>query len=295
MKSIFTFIIITFSFFTFGQETKKVTIKNKEKDTKEVFHVLVSNDTVKHGEYKLFRNGKLDTKKNYNLGLLHGKWTTYYFKSRKKYLEGTYINGEKDGTWIGYYKKQSIKSTEVFKKNNLLSNYIEYNETGKIIQKGNKVNGLHFGEWEYLYNNKYIKFTFYDTKPTIFSNDEKLKEKKLINWVLNEKDTISIKLDSPIIINWTKEEYFNFIAGNITYPQNAIELGIEGTVYILLTIDEKSIAKDFKIIKGVSDCNECDIEALRVVKSMPQNWKSAIFEGKPISGSTIITISFKLE
>ena len=39
---------------------------------------------------------------------------------------------------------------------------------------------------------------------------------------------------------------------------------------------------------------ECDEEALRVVKAMPQ-WKPATFKGKPVRSKYVMPINFKLQ
>lgn len=319
MKSIFTFIIITFSFFTFGQETKKVTIKNKEKDTKEVFHVLVSNDTVKHGEYKLFRNDNLEIETTYSNGLIEGLWTKYNVYSGKKDEQGNYINGlregewktfqqqgkiilsngvyihgKKEGKWIGYHENGKDIRSETYYKNGMKEGvYTQYDEKGTIIEKANFARGHYFGDWEFWYNGKYEKFTLNNMLPFYF-NDKEIEKEELSILSIKNNDTIEIILDSPIRTTWDTKDYNIFLMNNIRYPESAIENGVQGKVYVLLTIDENSKAKDFKVIKGVPNCPECDREALRVFKLMPNNWKAAISEGKPISGSMILTISFKL-
>lgn len=318
MKSIFTFIIITFSFFTFGQETKKVTIKNKEKDTKEVFYVLVSNDTVKHGEYYLYHNDNIKIETTYSYGLINGLWTKYNVYSGKKdeqgnYINGlregewktfqqgritssigTYIHGKKEGKWISYHEnRKDIRSETLYKNGMKEGVYSEYNDKGTIIQKGNFSRGVYFGIWEFNSNDKLETYNFENILPLYFS-DEEINHDQLSILTIEGNDTIEVKLDSPILNTLTTKEYGEFIGGKIQYPEIAIDLDIQGKVLIQYTVDENSIAKDFKVINGISKCPECDQEALRTAKSMPQNWKSATSNGKPIVGSTIITISFRL-
>lgn len=269
MKLIFTFFIIVFSFFTFGQETKKVTVKNKENDTKEVFHVLVSNDTVKHGEYELFKGNKIRTKTSYSNNLIDGVWIAYYSNGEDVRLKENYVNGIKEGLSTAY------------------------NLEGEITEKGLFRRGVYFGEWEFLVDGKNLKYSFNGVLPLLF---EDKKNDKTASSILSVKgnDTLEIKLDTPMLNTWTIKHYNEFISDNVRYPENAIENGLQGKVLIQFTIGENSVAKDFKVIKGISKCPECDQEALRVIKNIPQVWKAAISNGKPISGVHVTSIMYTM-
>jgi protein TonB len=49
---------------------------------------------------------------------------------------------------------------------------------------------------------------------------------------------------------------------------------------------------DATLMRGIG--GECDEEALRVVKAMPQ-WKPATFKGKPVRSKYVMPINFKLQ
>lgn len=82
-----------------------------------------------------------------------------------------------------------------------------------------------------------------------------------------------------------------FLSSNIQYPEFAFENKIGGKCYVKFIISETGKISDVKIQRGIPDCPECDEEAKRVVKLMP-DWKPGINEGKPVSQWYTIPIVF---
>lgn len=67
-------------------------------------------------------------------------------------------------------------------------------------------------------------------------------------------------------------EMRKFIAENMRYPQDALENNIQGKVYLNFKIDNVTGQIDSVIVaRGLKGCPECDKEAIRLVKMMP-NW-----------------------
>jgi TonB family protein len=85
------------------------------------------------------------------------------------------------------------------------------------------------------------------------------------------------------------KELSKFIRDKISYPIRALQNGITGTVYVQFNVDETGKISDIKILRGIS--GDCDQEAVRVVKLMPQ-WKPAQFEGKPTSCLFTLPVKF---
>jgi TonB family protein len=82
-----------------------------------------------------------------------------------------------------------------------------------------------------------------------------------------------------------------FIAGNIKYPQQAKEKGVQGTVYISFVIDETGAVGNAKVLRGIG--SGCDEEALRVVKMMPK-WKPGKQSGKNVKVQFNLPVKFAL-
>lgn len=76
----------------------------------------------------------------------------------------------------------------------------------------------------------------------------------------------------------------------IVYPQEALDLGIEGQVFVQFIINEDGSLSDVKAIKGIG--HGCDEEAIRVIKESSP-WTPGRQRGRPVKVRMIIPISFK--
>lgn len=87
-------------------------------------------------------------------------------------------------------------------------------------------------------------------------------------------------------------ELKKFLATNIRYPQRAIELGIQGTVYIQFVISTIGEVSKIRIVRGIN--LPMDAESVRVIKKMP-NWSPGIVGGKPVNSYYNLPIRFRLQ
>ena len=89
-----------------------------------------------------------------------------------------------------------------------------------------------------------------------------------------------------------KKAFEEYLVKNINYPENAKANNIEGRVLIRFTVMSDGSIVNAYVEKGIDE--ECDNEALRIVKAMPK-WKPAIYEGKPVNVQYALPIYFKLK
>lgn len=82
-----------------------------------------------------------------------------------------------------------------------------------------------------------------------------------------------------------------YIAKNLTYPQEAKDKGIDGRVFVAMVIEKDGSVSNVKVLRGIG--GGCDEEAVRVIKSMPK-WKPGMMKGEPVPVSYQIPINFKL-
>jgi protein TonB len=80
------------------------------------------------------------------------------------------------------------------------------------------------------------------------------------------------------------------IQNRIKYPQEALENGIEGKVYVLANIDEQGDVKKAQVIRGIGV--GCDEEALKVVKET--KFSPGICNGEPCKVQISVPIVFSL-
>ncbi|MBP5482683.1 MAG: energy transducer TonB [Bacteroidales bacterium] len=77
------------------------------------------------------------------------------------------------------------------------------------------------------------------------------------------------------------------------YPEEAKEAGIQGRVYTQFTITKEGKLTNVKLLKGVHPL--LDEEAIRVIESAPQNWKSGEnYKGEPIDVTYTFPVLFSL-
>jgi TonB family protein len=91
-----------------------------------------------------------------------------------------------------------------------------------------------------------------------------------------------------------QEALMRFIHTNIMYPESAIELGIEGKVYVRFYVEKDGKVINVELLKGIN-CPAIEQEALRVVSIMP-NWLPGSADTSLATRTVMnIPISFDLE
>ena len=87
------------------------------------------------------------------------------------------------------------------------------------------------------------------------------------------------------------EAMYRYIVEYLVYPNQAINEGIEGKVFVGFTVLADGSLADAFILRGIG--GGCDVEALRLVESMP-TWIPAKMRGNPVSISHTVPIQFTL-
>lgn len=85
--------------------------------------------------------------------------------------------------------------------------------------------------------------------------------------------------------------FYQYIANNLKYPEQARKMGVEGKVFVQFVLDEQGNITEVKTVKGIGA--GCDAEAIRVISESPQ-WKPAMQRGKKVKQRIIIPIVFDL-
>lgn len=88
-----------------------------------------------------------------------------------------------------------------------------------------------------------------------------------------------------------EKELLKFLAKNINYPKNAVMNDIEGIVYIAFVVEKNGEISNVELMRGIF--NECDEEAMRVVKMMPK-WKPGKQRDIYVRTKYYLPVKFKL-
>ena len=83
-----------------------------------------------------------------------------------------------------------------------------------------------------------------------------------------------------------------YIANKVKYPDDAVEDGIQGKVYVTFVVSKDGSVANVKIARGVNP--SLDQEALRVVSSLPK-WKPGKQRGEAVNVQYTVPINFALQ
>ncbi len=84
-----------------------------------------------------------------------------------------------------------------------------------------------------------------------------------------------------------------YLATNIQYPQMEKEAQIQGTSMIQFVVETDGSISNPKVLKGVQGGENCDKEAVRVIKALPR-WKPGKSNGKPARVYYTVPVRFVL-
>lgn len=91
-------------------------------------------------------------------------------------------------------------------------------------------------------------------------------------------------------------EFNRYLMSNMKYPQVALENNIQGHCYVKFVVHPDGSISNATLVRGIPHCPECDLEALRLIKKMP-NWVPAIDEEQLANLASFyqLSINFRLE
>lgn len=136
------------------------------------------------------------------------------------------------------------------------------------------------------------------TKETWFSNKARARFLRVKR--MDDDDPFSKETEPEIFVDEDAEfpggypAMLDFIQENLVYPETAIENGLQGSCKIRFVVNKKGVVESVKLILGVPDCPDCDKNAIKVIKSMP-NWIPRRLNGDCVNSYANIPINFGFE
>ena len=119
----------------------------------------------------------------------------------------------------------------------------------------------------------------------------KIKVPKSLPQVFQESDVIFKVVDEPPKFPGGMSAFYEYIGEHIHYPQEAVNIGIEGKVFVQFVVGKEGEITDVLVVKGIGA--GCDNEALRAVKNSPP-WIPGKQRGESVKVRMILPIVFKL-
>ena len=202
----------------------------------------------------------------------------YVLKSDTSRREGPYkIMFNKKILVQGYYKMDQMDSL-----------WTEYDETGKLRFQGWYAKNQRTGIWEY-YNERgelEQKLDFNNFEVLLYRTQFASHAFK----ILRSSDTIVSTLDRPPLYLGGQSRLDDFIKNAITVPFHKKNDKIIGKVFVEFTIDSIGRTSKHFVLKGL--CLGCNVEALRIVRSIPDAWIPGVYRGKNVSVRYVIPVTF---
>ncbi len=85
---------------------------------------------------------------------------------------------------------------------------------------------------------------------------------------------------------------FRYLSENIRYPAMAREDGISGRVTINFVISKTGEIKDIELVQSLRE--DCDEEAIRIVRNMPK-WSPGRINDKPVNVRYTLPVNYTLQ
>ncbi len=228
--------------------------------------------------FPIFLSGKETKKIVRKIDFSGLKETFYILKSDTSVRHGTYILESNGIVLIEGHYQMGVKD----------SLWTQYNLEKKIRARGWIKNNRRDGLWEY---NNYLGEL--EQKIDFSTNEILYYQTPFANYpflIFAKADTLVSILDRPPLYIGGTSRFNEFLAEEIHIPLHKPGEKIMGTVYVQFTIDSTGITSNHHILKGIG--RVCNVEALRVVKSIPDDWIPGIFNGKSVSVEYIVTVKF---
>jgi TonB family C-terminal domain len=99
-------------------------------------------------------------------------------------------------------------------------------------------------------------------------------------------------LEDPPEFPGGKAEMMRFIAQNLHYPPEAVEMSIQGRIFCGFVVEKDGSIGSIEIVRSLDHL--FDAEAMRVIKRMP-NWITGKINGKPVRVYYIVPIRIQLQ
>lgn len=123
--------------------------------------------------------------------------------------------------------------------------------------------------------------------------DTRLESKKAVNDSLLKAEAEVDKSSIPAEYPGGLSAMMTFIQQNMVYPAEAMEARISGKVYIRFIINTLGYIQEIEVVKGLANCESCDMEAIRIINRMSR-WHPAKMKGKPVPTYFSLPFSFKI-
>jgi periplasmic protein TonB len=143
----------------------------------------------------------------------------------------------------------------------------------------------------FLFINSFSQTNNIDTPNLLPPMSEKIESDR--NTATEPANKIYDYVDEPASFPGGISALSKFIQSHFVYPEMAMENNVQGTCIVEFVVNNDGRVHNVKVVRGVVNGSECDMEALKIVRKMP-NWIPAKKNAVPVSCYFRLPIKFVL-
>lgn len=149
----------------------------------------------------------------------------------------------------------------------------------------------------------FLSFSVYSNSQTVTpSKTDRIDERRTtegesypVQDIIPTKSEIYSVVEEQAHYKYGDEALLKFISRNIIYPPSAVEIEIQGKVYVQFVVNADSTLSDITVARGINGGEMLNKEAIRVVKLTSGDWVPAKVNSKPVKCKMYLPIMFKLD
>lgn len=192
----------------------------------------------------------------------HGEYRLTY--RNKVLLTGYYNMGLKDSTWMQYSPSGQLKLSGHYSGDNKVGKWQYYDNENNLEQEIDMTN-----QEVVFYKTKFTKHPFK---------------------IIDGTDTIVSFLGRPPLYIGGTSRITDFISRELAIPLHKPSDKVKGTVFVEFLIDTDGNTSKHRVLKGISAC--CNLEAMRVVRLLPNEWLPGVLNERPVAVFYTIPVTF---
>lgn len=211
-----------------------------------------------------------------------------------KVKANSFVSEKTDKAITGLVK---ISVTEFYKISDILLSNLSTTSNGQLLETAGMVNITATA------NNENLKLKKGQLIEIQFPTKRKENDMQLfsgtwgnemhINWMtqITAQQEIFVMVEEMPKFSGGYNDISRFLSSTVKYPQQALEQGVQGTVYVSFVINEKGEVSDPRIVRGVSP--DLDEAALNAIRKMP-DWTPGKKHGQNVSVLMTLPVRFDL-
>jgi TonB family protein len=170
--------------------------------------------------------------------------------------------------------------------------YRKFSSKNSLLIKGHYTNGIEDSIWE-LYNSNGEIFQKIDiSKNELLYLRIEESEKDNLYKLINGNDKSAVVLDRPPVYLGGNDIFLSELAKNIQYPEEAFKNRVTGRVFVSFIVDKNGKTSNYQVLKSAGPI--FDKEAIRALKSVPENWFPGILNGNAVDIELSYPVAFTL-